>query len=316
MLVLWRLRSAELAQLHEGARCYYRTVSDLLSLSSLAMSAVASSAAVLNGVGSVSGGLTIATGVIGVLSTVLVSVNTFMAPAKLQQAHDDCQKKYMKMARDITVHMHLDSVGTDQMFINIHQCMRYMQNIFDDLEDQAPAIPKFIVKKMEDGARDAIDASDSRGARDKCDFYPDSGNGARSCGVRRGGRGCRGGSITNSMYRFSDSECSLDIVRQDSIRRGQHTARFSPIVETNSAGHSFNDGVPAALPKAMNKATNEPEAAYDNETDGSGSRKPSYTLPHPVCPPAIDPEVIVEKFATAPGKSQRGRSEDLERNKI
>lgn len=282
MLVIWRRRSAELAQLHEGARCYYRTLSDSLSLSSLAMSAIASSAAVLNGVGGVSGALSIATGVVGVLSTVLVSVNTFMAPAKLQQAHDDCQKKYMKMARDITVHMHLDSVGTDQMFINIHQCMRYMQNIFDDLEDQAPSIPKFIIRKQEDAAREA--------GRDACDFGPGE--------YPKSGRSCRGGgAISNSMYRFSDSEYSLDIARQDSIRRGPavNAARFSPIVETNnSAGNSFN--APIALTKSRASQEAPREATY-----AIPEGKPTYVLP--------DAPSGADNFVDAPPS----RSRDLSR---
>lgn len=147
-LLVWRERSAELAHLHDGARQYYRAVADVLSISAMTLSAISSSAAVFNGVSTLSSVITISMGGIGVLSTILISMNAFIAPGVLQQAHDDCQKKYSKMTRDITVHMHLERTGTDQVFINIHQFMRYMQNNFDDLEDQAPSIPAVILRRV------------------------------------------------------------------------------------------------------------------------------------------------------------------------
>ena len=145
MLVLWRNRTSELARMHNMARVYYMRISAWLTLTSIVFSVISSSSAVFGGVSNGSNDiLGILIGVFGVISTLLISINAFLAPGKIQQEHEDCHRKYVRLARDITVHMHLDRVGTDQMFINIHQCMRYMQIYIDDLEDMSPPIPVYI----------------------------------------------------------------------------------------------------------------------------------------------------------------------------
>lgn len=155
-LRIWRQRSQELTELHDAARAYYRRINEFLTISSLVLGTFSSSTAIFTGgsaiaaSGGVSGTWNIALGAMGVLSTIIVSINTHMAPAKLQQAHHECQSNYNKLAREITVQLHLEKTGTDRVFSNIHQCLRYMQMNFDDLEDSAPAIPKFIIQKVYD----------------------------------------------------------------------------------------------------------------------------------------------------------------------
>lgn len=153
-LYIWRHRAQELTELHDSARAYYRRANDVLTISSLALGTLSGSTALFTGGSAlvsshaVSGALNVALGCLGVLSTILMSVNRFIDTSALQEAHNESQRSYNKLAREITVHLHLDRAGTDMVFSNIHQCLRYMQASFDDLEDQAPAIPSFILRRV------------------------------------------------------------------------------------------------------------------------------------------------------------------------
>ena len=173
-LVVWRRRATDMARMHDMARTYYTRISAVLTISSLTASVLSSSSSVFGGVVSTHGSdpMGIAMGVLGILSTVMVSINAFVAAGRLQQEHEDCHRKYVKIARDITVHMHLDTVGTDQVFTNIHQCMRYMQVNMDEIEDIAPHIPSHILRRASN-----------------CDVESD---------------------MSKAVYRFSDGRSSVD----------------------------------------------------------------------------------------------------------
>jgi hypothetical protein len=147
-LTVWRQRATDMARLHNTARTYFRNICAALTLTSLSTSVLSSSSVVFGGLThqpSVDSGFGVAIGIMSVAATVLISINAFLKPGMLQHEHEECHRKYLKFARDITVHLHLDHVGSDQMFMNIHQCMRYMQSLMDDMEDMSPSIPMHII---------------------------------------------------------------------------------------------------------------------------------------------------------------------------
>jgi hypothetical protein len=86
-------------------------------------------------------------GVIGIVSTLLVSIHRFMNVERLQSEHDFYSDMFGNVSNEIEMHLTLDQKDETKMFKNKEEFVKYCKYRMDVLIDKAPPIPEFIKSK-------------------------------------------------------------------------------------------------------------------------------------------------------------------------
>jgi hypothetical protein len=131
--------------LHDQRRGHFKVLNYGLMIPSIILSSAAGFGTI--GIGSnpnIGGGIDwtlVALGVIGVISTCLVSVHRLMNAAELQREHDLYSDMYACLVNEIDMQLVLDEGGEHcKVFTNKQEFVKYCKSRMDMLMDKAPPI--------------------------------------------------------------------------------------------------------------------------------------------------------------------------------
>lgn len=153
----WERTCIILSTMHAATRDYFSKLNILLVIPATLLSAVASttnigvgSSAQKNGnesCGTESNWISIATGVMGMVSVGLYSIHRYMNVPELEKSHDYFADEYDKLRLEIRMQKIVDH-SVSKTYLNLTEFTKSCKRDLDILTDKAPTIPAFIEKKF------------------------------------------------------------------------------------------------------------------------------------------------------------------------
>ena len=155
LLRQWREYSGAQARLHDLSRASFRALDHGLALPAILLSTVAGTANI--GVGATGGGLgadgrswvTVAFGVMGLLSASLFAVHRYLRLPEMRQQHDMFSDEFAKLEGEVHLHTALHDVEAAPVgemtpvtaYRNLGELAKQVKRSLDSLIDKAPPIP-------------------------------------------------------------------------------------------------------------------------------------------------------------------------------
>ena len=147
LLFEWKNYSDNNSEMHEKSIGYFKFWNHGLMIPSMIMGSVTGLGAIFiankgeNNDGRVDWVL-VGFGVVGIVSTLLVSVHRFMNVERLQTEHDFYSDMFANISNEIEMHLTLDQKDDTKMFKNKEEFVKYCKYRMDVLIDKAPPIPQ------------------------------------------------------------------------------------------------------------------------------------------------------------------------------
>ena len=151
LLAGWREYCQQNSVMHDRSRGYFKSLNHSMMIPSMILSSVSGIGTI--GVGSNEGSrwAVVSLGIVGLLSTCLVSIHRFMNIAELQREHDLYSDMFKNLMNEIDMQLVLDEGGQEmsKMFTNKFEFAKYCKNRLDVLIDKAPAIPQRVANTFD-----------------------------------------------------------------------------------------------------------------------------------------------------------------------
>jgi hypothetical protein len=157
LLEEWERTCIILSTMHAATRDYFTRLNYLLVIPATILSTVASStnigvgsSAQKNGneaCGAESNWISIATGIMGMLSVALYSIHRYMNVPESEKTHDYFADEYDKLRVEIRMQKIVDH-SLSKTYLNLTEFTKACKRNLDILTDKSPTIPPFIEKKF------------------------------------------------------------------------------------------------------------------------------------------------------------------------